>query len=310
MVNLTSVAQAILVSEQLSFRAAAAVLGTAQSAVSHRIRALEDELGVSLFERHSGGVRTTIAGQRFLDLARSALVELDYAVRSAGNAGRGGEGCLRVGIFSSMASMFLRELIIGYASQHPSVEIDVIEGAPREHIQRIRDRRLDVAFVTGVPDVPGCDVGELWSERVFVVLPEDHSLAQAAAIHWDALRTEQFIVSRDEPGPEIHDYVIKHLANLGEHPTVLKFAVGRENLMHLVGVGFGLSLTSEATIAATYPGVVFRPIEDGENVLPFSAVWSPSNDNPALRRFLSVARTMARNPEATDAPLRIPYPSP
>ncbi len=90
--DLTSISHAILVSEQLSFRVAAGVLGTAQSAVSHRIRALEDELGVSLFERHSGGVRTTTAGRRFLDLARSALAELDYAVRSAGNAGRGGEG--------------------------------------------------------------------------------------------------------------------------------------------------------------------------------------------------------------------------
>jgi DNA-binding transcriptional LysR family regulator len=284
-----------LVSEQLGLRRAAAVLGKSQSSVSQRIRALEEELGVSLFERHSGGVRTTLAGRRFVALARSALADLDYAVRSAGNAGRGDEGYLRIGIFSSIASLFLRELLDEFMSLHPTIEVDVIEGAPREHIQRVRDRRLDVAFVTGLPDAAGCDVGQFWSERVFVVLPHDHALAARVAIPWSALTAERFIVSREEPGPEIHDYVIRHLAALGHHPSISQFAVGRDNLMHLVGLGFGLSLTSEATIAAQYPGVVFRPMEDGDNILPFSAIWSPDNDNPALRRLLSSARTMARN---------------
>ena len=235
--DLQSINQALLVSEQLSFRAAAAVLGTAQSAVSQRVRALEDELGVSLFERHSGGVRTTRAGRRFLSLARLALAELDYGVQSAGNAGRGSEGSLRIGIFSSMASMFLRELIGEYANLHPGVEIDIMEGAPREHIRRIRDRSLDVAFVTGVPDAPGCDVKQFWCEQVFVVLPDDHPLTRSATILWEALRSEPIIVSREEPGPEIHDYVIRHLADLGHHPSVAQFAVGRENLMRLVGLG-------------------------------------------------------------------------
>lgn len=284
------------------------MLGTAQSAVSHRVRALEDQLGVSLFERHSGGVRTTIAGRRFFDQARSALLILNHAVKSAGSAGRGAEGCLRVGIFSSIASMFLRELLDKYSKLHPTVEVDIMEGSPGEHIQRVRDRLLDVVFVTGIPDAEPCDVERLWSERVHVVLPQTHALAKTATIPWDALRTEHFIVSRDEPGPEIHDYLIRHLAELGHHPSVSQFAVGRENLMHLVGLGFGLSLTSEATIAASYPGVVFRPLEDSDNILLFSAVWSPNNDNPALRRFLSLARTLTRKSGASVAPLRMPDP--
>ena len=133
--------------------------------------------------------------------------------------------------------MFLREFIGEYANLHPGVEIDIMEGAPREHIRRIRDRSLDVAFVTGVPDAPGCDVKQFWCEQVFVVLPDDHPLTRSATILWEALRSEPIIVSREEPGPEIHDYVIRHLADLGHHPSVAQFAVGRENLMHLVGLG-------------------------------------------------------------------------
>jgi DNA-binding transcriptional LysR family regulator len=74
--------------------------------------------------------------------------------------------------------------------------------------------------------------------------------------------------------------------------------VGRENLMHLVGLGFGVSLTSEATIATVYPDVVFRPIAGPHDVLPFSGVWLASNDNPALRRFISSARALSRRAKA------------
>ena len=62
--------------------------------------------------------------------------------------------------------------------------------------------------------------------------------------------------------------------------------------MTLVAIGRGLTVTSEATTAAHVPGICYRPIV-GE-VLPFSGVWSPKNDNPALRRFVSMAKVLAR----------------
>ena len=62
-------------------------------------------------------------------------------------------------------------------------------------------------------------------------------------------------------------------------------------MMRLVALRRGLTVTSEATTAAHFPGVVFRPIED--EILPFCAVWSPGNDNPALMAMLDLARSMA-----------------
>jgi DNA-binding transcriptional LysR family regulator len=292
--SLTSITQAIYVSEQLSFRRAAAVLGIPQSAVSRRVRDLEDQLGVSLFERHSGGVRTTVAGSQFIERARKALLELDYAVKGAGRAGRGAEGHLRVGIFASIASGFAHDLLAAYSAEHPDVAIDVAECAPREQMARIKERRLDVAFITGIPTAPGFDFELLWHERVFVVVPIAHPLAAERDVLWSTLKNEHFIVSSDEPGPEIHDFIVKQLSELGHQPKVERYQVGRETLMVLVGLGLGLSLISEAGSAPSYPGVGFRPLADGENLLPFCAVWAPDSDNPALRRLLSMARTMSR----------------
>lgn len=108
------------------------------------------------------------------------------------------------------------------------------------------------------------------------------------------LKNEHFIVSSDEPGPEIHDFIIKQLSELGHQPTVERHHVGRETLMILVGLGLGISLISEAGSAPSYPGVVFQPLADGDNLLPFSALWAPDNDNPALRRLISLARKRSR----------------
>jgi DNA-binding transcriptional LysR family regulator len=132
----------------------------------------------------------------------------------------------------------------------------------------------------------------LWREKIFVALPETHRLAGDGAIEWSALRDERFIVGREQPGPQIHDYVVGHLKG-GEHvPVVTRYAVSHDGLMGLVGLGFGVCITSEAASAIAYPGVVCRPLAGPQDVVAFCAVWSPDNDNPALRRFVSLARTM------------------
>ncbi|MBR7508434.1 hypothetical protein KC216_21470, partial [Mycobacterium tuberculosis] len=75
-------------------------------------------------------------------------------------------------------------------------------------------------------------------------------------------------------------------------PRIEQHAVHRDTLMQIVAAGGGLALTSEATVATHFPGVIYRPLA-GE-ILPFYAIWSPSNDNPAFRRFLSLARRLSR----------------
>lgn len=70
--------------------------------------------------------------------------------------------------------------------------------------------------------------------------------------------------------------------------------VGRETLMHLVALGRGIGFTSGATVATSFPEVVFRPVSGDGELLQFCAVLSPVNDNPAARRFLSLARSMAK----------------
>jgi len=126
-----------------------------------------------------------------------------------------------------------------------------------------------------------------------IALPKGDKLERKSEIDWNDLTDRRFIVSEADSGPEIYDYIVKHLADLGRHSYVERHNVGRDNLMSLVAVGQGVTLVSEAVKGARFHGVVYRPIRG--TVLPFSALRSVRNDNPALRRFLSLARTLSRS---------------
>ena len=281
----------VAAAEAASFRKAAKALGVEQSAISRGIRDLEDEIGVALFIRHHSGVNLTQAGHRFLERARRALMQIGDAAYDAASFGRGEQGIVRIGIFTSLASGFLANLMRAYVAANPTVRPDIIEGGPAEHIAAIRCHQLDIAFLTGEPIADGCDRAHLWNERVNVVLPVDHELASNGDLTWKSLQGQNFIVSEADPGPEIHDYLAKHLGDLGHHPSIERHRVGRDNLMHMVALGQGLTVVHEAANAAGFPGVVYRPLS-GE-VLPFCAIWSPRNDNPAFRRLLSLAKAMS-----------------
>ncbi|KRW96849.1 LysR family transcriptional regulator [Paracoccus sp. MKU1] len=278
----------VAAAEHGSFRKAGVVLGRSQSAISRCIVDLEDRLGASLFHRHAWGVSQTFAGQRFLHRARRAIRTISEGANEVAAAGSSEQGPVRIGIYSSIASGFLAELLYTYGLRHGNVRIELVDGNPEEHVAAIRQFRLDVAFLTGERDWPGCDRAQLWSERVFVVLPDRHPLAARAELTWPDLTEEPFIVSEAAPGQEIHDHLVRELASLGRRPEIQVQSVGRDNLLPLVAIGRGLTLVSEAMTVAMLPGITYRPIK-GE-ILPFSAVWSPRNDNPPLRRILAMAR--------------------
>lgn len=97
-IPLTSLIQALAVAEHLSFYRAANALGVSQSSVSARIKALEEDLGILLFERNTRGVRLTEAGRLFVERVSAGVDHLDHAVKTAGMAATGKCGRIPIGI--------------------------------------------------------------------------------------------------------------------------------------------------------------------------------------------------------------------
>lgn len=289
-IPLVSLIHALAVAEHLNFRHAASALGVSQSSVSTRIKRLEQDLGTLLFERRHRGVRLTEAGQHFLEHVTTGIEHLDRAVRTAGTIARGEQGRLRIGLYASIAAGFLAELLNQFREQHPAVDLQMIEGRASDTIREVRKARLDVAFVAGAPLASDCHSKLLWTEALFVALPERHPLAEAESVRWSELAEETFVARCGGGGPQVHDHIALRLAEHWSQPRIRRFDVERDTLMSMVAQGYGVTLTSEAAAQTSFPGVVFRPILDEPEPITFSAVWLPHNRSRALKDLLALAQ--------------------
>lgn len=294
-IPMRSLIQTLAVAEYLSFRRAANALGTSQSSVSLRIRALEEDLGVLLFERSTRGVRLTEAGRLFVERVSVGVDHLDHAVKTAGMAASGECGRLRIGIHALIPRSFLADLIAQYREAYPGIEVEITEGTARDTVMQLRANRLDMVFVAGAPELPDCHSRRIWTEPLVAALPEWHRLAGQSAVSWADLTDETFLVRHGGTGPQVHDHILLRLAGLWSAPSIRRFDVGRGTLLSMVGQGFGITIIGAATALMPTSGVIFLPFADEPEPVPFSAIWSPYNQSAMLRNLLDLARRIGRD---------------
>lgn len=271
-----------------SFRRAADSLSIKQSNLSRRVRHLEKELGVALFERTHGGVRPTLAGRDFIRGVRRILGELQIVVDGAKAVGRGEAGYLTIGFYTSLSAGNLRASLVEFGRRYPQVAVSTIEGSRTRLLDAVHSGTIDIVIVTGEP-VSDRSMA-LWSERIIVALPEDHPLAANKIVYWTDLKRERFLLSKRDPGPEIRDILVEKLRLPGNALEIVMHDVTPESIRSLVGAGCGVSLMCEACIGASHAGAVYRETRDGNGStrIVYCAYWREGNDNPALGNFIKL----------------------
>lgn len=287
---MTSLIQMLAVAEYLNFRHAANALGVAQSSVSTRVKSLEEDLGVLLFERHARGVRLTEAGRRFVEQVTVGIDQLDHAVKTASMVGAGRQGRLRIGIYALTPGGFLDQLLSKYREVHPGIDIDMTEGTARKTMMRLRADRLDIVFVAGSPEPPDFHARRIWAEPLVAALPNHHPLAGQSTVTWTDLAGETFLVRHGGTGPQAYDHILLRFTGKFPAPTIQRLDVGRRALLSMVAQGFGVTIVGAATSLMPASGVTFLPFSDEPEPVPFSAVWSPPNRSAALRNLLDLAQ--------------------
>lgn len=283
----------LAVAEACSFRKAAQKLHIGQSAVSRRVQKLEDLLGVSLFERRSTGARLTYAGSEFVACSSAIFENLKAAVAQAQTAGIATGGKLKIGSMASFSNGPQRELIKTFVQRHPGVDLDFVECERQHMMTMLGHRTLDVVLSVGEPLPENGDGFVLVRAPVYVAVASSEPWADAERLRWSDLTDALFLVSARESGPDIHDYIVRQSTELGRTASIARHQVSRDGIMNLVGLGLGVTVVGDHAAGARYPDVQLVPIADNEDI-PFSICWRPENDNPALRRFISLARIEAR----------------
>lgn len=291
----------VAVEECGSLRRASNLLCVRHSALSRSITQLERLVGATLLVRSSGGAKPTLAGVRVLQVARAILEQVDVLVAIGKTNGRGEAGALSVGFCTSMSAGNLRATLIDFRKRFPEIELKTVERQRAQLENALKSGTLDVIVVTGNTSSTGTNLLKLWSERILVSLPEQHLLASRSVVYWTDLRNETVLLSHHDPSRELEDLILSKLVSVEDRPTIDRHDVSRGILKSLISMDFGVGLVTESDIGASFAGLVYRELRDGagSSRLDFSAQWWPSNENPALKRFLHLLAERYPSPPAT-----------
>ncbi|MFJ2324877.1 LysR family transcriptional regulator [Pseudomonas sp. NPDC087690] len=183
-----------LVAELRGFTLAAHRLGISQSAVSHALKSLEQELGVELLRRHQSQVALSDIGEQLLLRARAMLGLANTLRQEAADARGMKRGTLRIGSFGPTSSVKLLPAILQrYRVAYPGIEVHMDEGPDRQVIQWLEERRIDIGFVV-LPE-ERFDTFAVIEDQMVALLPLDHRLATRSTVNLRELCDDPFVLT-------------------------------------------------------------------------------------------------------------------
>jgi DNA-binding transcriptional LysR family regulator len=273
------------VAEDLSFSRAAHRLHVAQPALSRAIKQLESDLGASVFERTRHRVRLTPAGAVLLRETASLLQHFEESVRRVRRTAAGEEGELRLGYIGPPTQPFLGRLLHEYRKRFPLVSIHLEERTPERVWEMVAKGRLSAALTRPVVahEALGLRTIVLREERLGVVAPATHPLAQRRSVRWTALAREPLIVLARREGMGLHDAVIAGCRRAGVTPRLAHTPSLIGTVMSYVEAGAGVGVVTELVVPPS-PSLRFILLQPVQRV-PLVLVWQEDEDSPAVQRF-------------------------
>ena len=159
---------------------AAAALHVSQSAISKRLKMLEECYGVPLMERVSGRLRLTDAGEKVYMLA-SLTLDRQQALREEINAMAKGKTSLRMEVTFGIGEHLLPDLLLSFKEQYPDYEIDFRLNYSRQIQKELATERVDMALLEIAPDHPDILVQKWMEDELWLVCGPNHPLS---AVEW------------------------------------------------------------------------------------------------------------------------------
>ncbi len=288
--NLKQLEFAVALAEEGNFTRAAERCHVVQSALSHQIAALEQELGTPLFERLPRQVRATAAGEAMLVHARQALASLRHLRADVAAVSGEVRGLLAIGQISSLTGIDVVAMLAAFQQAHPQVEFQLRVDKSEDLIAQVQSRDLDVALVGLSPSagLDGVCHQMLQEEDLVAVLAPSHRLARRKRLPLTELQDEALVDFPRGTGARRQTDDAFAAADL---PHTVRFEV---NLMELVErfVRHGLAVgIVPALIAEGFEGVVRIPLQPTPT-RRVHLVWQRL-PTPAARAFVEAVLSRA-----------------
>ncbi len=239
--------------EYSSFTKAAEALKYTQSGISRMINDLETEWDVVLLERGKSGVMLTSDGLKLFPQVKKICNEQEVLMSQVDELHNYQSGLIRIGTFSSVATHWLPNMIKRFQRDYPRIDYEMLMGDYAEIELWIQEGRVDFGFLLLPADTTELEtISVEEKDRLLVVLPEDHPLADCDKFPMKALEDYPFmlleqggkteisaIFERNHLRPQIHfttldDYAIMSMVENGLGISILPELILQRNPYHIV----------------------------------------------------------------------------
>jgi LysR family hydrogen peroxide-inducible transcriptional activator len=231
----------VAVADARHFGRAARQCAVTQPALSAQIAALEEALGVKLFERSRRGAVPTRAGERVVERARAALRGVDEVVDAAREAREPLSGPLHLGVIPTVAPYLLPRGLAAVRRRYPRLRLFLHEEQTARVLAGLAEGRLDVGLLALPPEAPGLASCSLGREPFLLAVPPRHPLARARRrVGEEALRGEPVLLLED--GHCLRDQALAVCRDAGARESEGVRASSLSTLAQMVAGGLGVTL--------------------------------------------------------------------
>lgn len=287
----------VAVAEELHFARASDRLGVAQSAVSAQIQRLETQLKVRLLDRGKRKpVTLTDAGELFYAEAVATLRHLERAEQVGLLASRGLAGVVRLGyVASAVTAGLLSRVLKAFRASHPQVRMDVIAMETPRQLEALVSGEIDVGIGRPRRLYPaGVQATIVHSERLLVVLPEQHPLAAKRTLKTVDLRGQSFVTPHFNESEGFSE-TLSRLGAAGGFPVTSEFRVNDFiTAMSLAAADYGVVVAPESIRLFEQPGVTFRRLGDFNEQVHLALARRHPEPSKAVRAFVESALRTAK----------------
>jgi DNA-binding transcriptional LysR family regulator len=274
----------LTLAQELHFWHTAEKMFITQSALSRQIQALEEELGVQLFERSKRSVKLTEAGIFLRDQWRPMLDEINRIHRQARKIHEGAYGSLSIGYPGSIAYGFLPELIASIARTLPDLKVELVEPTDISFEDLLLNYRMDLGFRRDPAENPALKSICLYSEHLALVVPRNHPLTEQNFTGLSDLKDEKFILS----GLHHKTFYVSTLRQMFNDyafdPNVRIESDFGGMILSLVARGLGISILPGSYSFSTLPDVRFINLP---RTVSLYVTWRKDDTRPVLRNVLT-----------------------
>jgi DNA-binding transcriptional LysR family regulator len=272
-----------------SFSNAADALDYTQSAVSQAVATLEAETGTTLLVRDRRGLRPTAAGEALAEHADGILARLEAAEDAISAVIGLREGRLRMASFPTAGSTLMPLAIAAFRSEHPEIELSLIEGEPEDIAPRLRAGEIDLALLfefRGVAEslASGVRTEQLLEDPMHVALPAGHPLATKKSLRLEDLSGESWV--QTSAASPCARHVVRCCHAAGFEPIVSFESDDYLTVQGLVAAGVGVALIPELALSSLRDDIVIRALAPGSPMRRVVAATAKGPGAPPAARAM------------------------